>query len=267
MYYISSPSIHSGYIVDLYYIIAGATVGLIIGITGVGGGSLMTPLLVLGFNVQPAIAVGTDLLYAAITKAGGVWSHQKLKNIDWSIIKNLCLGSIPGSILCVGAIQYFNISSEAFDQVISITLGFMLIITSLVIIFKNSLKKLFNKTTHKPPKAITIVVLGAMLGILVTLSSVGAGAIGGAILLILYPSLRARTIVGTDIAHAVPLTAIAGLGHLQLGHIDFNLLLSLILGSIPAIHIGAKLGEKLPENILKFVLATILLGIGIKFAI
>jgi len=252
---------------DFLYIFAGAAVGFVIGLTGVGGGSLMTPLLVLGFNVQPAIAVGTDLLYAAITKASGVWSHQRLKNINWSIVKNLCLGSLPGSIACIYIIQYFELSGEAFEHIISITLGFMLILTSIVIIFKDTINKYFKKPVNYSPSPLVIICLGLVLGVLVTLSSVGAGAIGGAILLLLYPGLRTRTIIGTDIAHAVPLTAVAGLGHLQLGNIDFNLLLSLLVGSLPAIYIGAIVGEKLPEKTLKYIVASILLIIGIKFAI
>jgi len=252
---------------DLYYIIAGASVGFIIGLTGVGGGSLMTPLLVLGFNVQPAIAVGTDLLYAAITKSSGVWTHQRLKNINWSIVKNLSLGSIPGSIACILAIQYLDFSGDTFEHIISVTLGFMLILTSLVIIFKDTINKRFKRIDATDPNPAIIIALGVILGVLVTLSSVGAGAIGSAILFLLYPSLKTRTIIGTDIAHAVPLTAIAGLGHFQLGHIDFTLLLSLLIGSIPAIYFGTMMGEKLPEKILKYFVASILLLIGLKFSI
>ena len=267
MTYITSHILRRGPQLDLLHILAGAVVGFVIGLTGVGGGSLMTPLLVLGFNIQPAIAVGTDLLYAAITKASGVWSHQKLKNIEWSIVKNLSLGSLPGSILCIYAIQYFNLSGEVFERLISITLGFMLILTSVVILFKEKLNKHFKKPINYQPSPFTIIVLGLILGILVTLSSVGAGAISGAILLLLYPALKTRKIVGTDIAHAVPLTAVAGLGHFQLGNIDFNLLASLIIGSLPAIYVGTMVGEKLPEKTLKFIVASILLLIGIKFAI
>lgn len=254
-------------ILDFTYILSGAAVGFIIGLTGVGGGSLMTPLLVLGFNVQPAIAVGTDLLYAAITKSGGIWTHHKLKNVDWSIVKKLSLGSIPGSIGCIIVIQYVGIADEAFEELISITLGFMLILTSAAILFKETLSKRLRRKQDYTPSTKLIVTLGVVLGLLVTISSVGAGAIGGAILLLLYPRLSTRRIIGTDIAHAVPLTAMAGLGHLQLGHIDFNLLLSLIIGSLPAIYIGTMVGEKLPEKLLKYMLASILLLIGIKFAI
>ena len=252
---------------DIYYIFAGAAVGFVIGLTGVGGGSLMTPLLILGFNVQPAIAVGTDLLYAAITKAGGVWSHHKLKNIDWSIVKNLSLGSIPGSIICITAVQYLELSGESFEQIISMTLGFMLIVTSGVIIFKDTLLKYFKRTENVKPSKWIIITLGFILGVVVTLSSVGAGAIGSAILLLLYPTLKARKIVGTDIAHAVPLTAIAGLGHLNLGHIDFSLLISLLIGSIPSIYVGTMFGEKIPDKLLRYLVASILFLIGFKFAV
>ena len=249
---------------DIYYIFAGATVGFIIGITGVGGGSLMTPLLVLGFHVQPAIAVGTDLLYAAITKAGGVYSHQKNKSIDWDIAKNLCLGSIPASIFSVLAIQIFNISDEVFEDLIAIILGIMLVCTSLVIIFK---KYIIKFKSDKQPETRNIIILGACLGILVTISSVGAGAIGSAILLILFPKMSSKQVVGTDIAHAVPLTAIAGLGHFHLGHIDFSLLTSLIIGSLPAVYIGTAVGKNIPDQILKYIIATILMLMGLRFAI
>lgn len=252
---------------DIYYIFAGAAVGFVIGLTGVGGGSLMTPLLILGFNVQPAIAVGTDLLYAAITKAGGVWSHHKIKNIDWSIVKNLSLGSIPGSIICITAVQYLELSGESFEQIISMTLGFMLIVTSGVIIFKDTLLKYFKRTENVKQSKWIIITLGFILGVVVTLSSVGAGAIGSAILLLLYPTLKARKIVGTDIAHAVPLTAIAGLGHLNLGHIDFSLLISLLIGSIPSIYVGTMFGEKIPDKLLRYLVASILFLIGFKFAV
>lgn len=226
----------------------------------------MTPLLVLGFNIQPAIAVGTDLMYAAITKASGVWSHQKRKTIDWVIVRNLALGSIPGSISCVLVIQYFEISDEFFGRIISVTLGFMLILTSFVIIFKDTFKSRFKSQTNYKPSDILIICIGGILGVLVTLSSVGAGAIGSALLLILYPNLKTRMVVGTDIAHAVPLTAIAGLGHYGLGHVDFSLLFSLLIGSIPAIYLGTLIGERLPEKVLKYIVASILLAVGLKFS-
>ena len=248
---------------DLYFIIAGAVVGFIVGLTGVGGGSLMTPLLVLGFNIQPAIAVGTDLLYAAITKSGGLWSHHKLHNIDWSIVKNLAKGSIPSTVIAVIAINYFEISNDTFEQLVSVTLGFMLIVTSATIIFK---KQLSRFQSNREPSQILIISIGAVLGVLVTLTSVGAGAICSALLFILYPMMKTTRIVGTDIAHAVPLTAIAGFGHFQLGNVDYHLLISLIIGSLPAIYVGAKFGQKLPDGILKPFLALILLVIGVKFS-
>ena len=227
----------------------------------------MTPLLVLGFNIQPAVAVGTDLLYAAITKSGGIWTHNKLNNIDWSIVKKLSLGSIPGSIGCIIFIKYIGITDDTFEEVITFTLGFMLILTSVAILFKETLSNQLRLKLHYTPSTMLIVTLGAVLGVLVTISSVGAGAVGGALLLMLYPRLSTRQIIGTDIAHAVPLTALGGLGHFQLGHIDFNLLISLLIGSLPAIYIGIMAGEKLPDKLLKYMLASILLIIGIKFAV
>lgn len=252
---------------DPFFIIAGAFVGFVVGLTGVGGGSLMTPLLVMGFGIQPAIAVGTDLLYAAITKAGGVWSHSRRGNIEWDVVLRMASGSIPSSLLTIVILNYLQVDSRIFDEVISVTLGVMLIFTSVVVLCRHKLSHFGDHPTiQKHQKSITILS-GALLGVLVTLSSVGAGAIGTAILFMIYPALFARRVVGTDLAHAVPLTAIAGLGHWHLGHVDFSLLTSLLLGSLPGIYVGSHVGEKMPERLLRPLVASILLGIGIKFAI
>lgn len=252
---------------DPFFIIAGATVGFIVGLTGVGGGSLMTPLLVMGFGIQPAIAVGTDLLYASITKASGVWTHHRRGNIDWSVVLRMASGSIPCSLLTVALLSQLQTDPKHFDEIISITLGVMLIITSVVVLSRHRLSHIGEHPSIQAHQKTITVLSGALLGILVTLSSVGAGAIGTAILFIVYPTLFTRRIVGSDLAHAVPLTAIAGLGHMQLGHVDFNLLISLLIGSLPGIYVGTHVGEHMPEKILRPLVATILLGIGIKFAI
>jgi len=252
------------------YILAGASVGFAVGLTGVGGGSLMTPLLIL-FNFPAHIAIGTDLIYAAGTKASGVVTHAKQATVNWQIVLRLSTGSIPASLVTVYLLKNVFGDPKDYQHLLLTTLGVMLIATAIVILIKPKLSrsyklsnKEFNLLKHHQGK-ITILV-GLILGVCVTLTSVGAGAFGAAVLMLLYPRLNSVTIIGTDIAHAVPLTLIAGLGHMQLGNVDFVLLSSLLIGSIPAIHFGSKLSKKLPNHVLQPILATILLAIGSKYA-
>jgi uncharacterized protein len=253
----------------LLYILAGAAVGLAVGITGVGGGSLMTPLLIL-FGFPYNVAIGTDLLYAAVTKAGGVVAHQRRGNIRWGVVRRMALGSLPSAVITALLLKTIFTNSGDYEHLLTSSLGVMLILTSTVLLFKSKLKPIDtspSSSTSIKTKVLT-VVMGILLGVFVTLSSVGAGAIGTAILLMLYPALRAQHIVGTDIAHAVPLTLIAGLGHLIfLGNVDFVLLGCLLLGSLPAVSIGTRLGSKLPSHLLQPILASILMILGVKFAL
>jgi uncharacterized membrane protein YfcA len=254
----------------ILYIVAGATVGFLVGLTGVGGGSLMTPLLLL-FGFPPHIAVGTDLMYAAITKAGGVFVHARNHTIKWKVVGLIASGSLPASLATLWILAEFFTEPEKYSHLLTTSLGLMLMLTSFVLLFKNKLVVKRNTTTDEQSwlvthKSIITLLMGIVLGVLVTLSSVGAGAIGTAVLMILYPTLVASRIVGTDLAHAVPLTFIAGLGHMQLGNIDYYLLGSLLIGSLPAIHLGAKLGKYMPPNVLRHVLASMLMVIGVKYA-
>ena len=254
----------------IMYILAGAGVGLAVGITGVGGGSLMTPLLLL-FGFPTNIAIGTDLIYAAITKGGGVFSHQRQSTIQWDLVFRLARGSIPASIITVTILNLYFDDPESYQHVLVTTLGVMLMLTSVVLLFKNRLQTLSKSSLNgdsfliKHRNSLT-TFMGVLLGICVTLSSVGAGAFGAAILLVLYPNLSPIKVIGTDIAHAVPLTLIAGLGHISLGNVNFILLISLLIGSLPAIHIGTMLGKRVPDKILQPTLASILLIIGVKYA-
>lgn len=257
---------------ELFHIAAGGLVGLIIGLTGVGGGSLMTPILVMGFAISPVIAVGTDLLYAAITKCSGIYFHQKNKTVDWKIVLLLGSGSIPCSIITITILERLKNTGFNYDSIIMITLGVMLILTAIIILIKNKLLA-FVHANHADSIFINFVknyrpqitvVCGCLLGCVVTLSSVGAGAIGSAILFLLYPYKPSISIVGTDIAHAVPLTAIAGLGHLHYGSVDFFLLGGLLLGGVPAIYLGSLIGKKLPDKVLRPLIAFLLLAMGIK---
>jgi len=256
---------------DLFlYIVAGASVGFLVGVTGVGGGSLMTPLLLM-FGFPPHIAVGTDLMYAAITKTGGVFAHARNHTINWQLVGLLAAGSLPGSIVTLWVLANYFTAPEKYNHLLTNSLGIMLILTSLVLLFKNKLiiknqtnaSKRFFGASHRGGFT---VFMGLILGIFVTLSSVGAGAIGTAVLMILYPALVASRIVGTDLAHAVPLTFIAGIGHMQLGNVDYVLLASLLTGSLPAIHFGSKLSKHLPLGTLRPLLASMLMLIGVKYA-
>ena len=252
----------------IQYIIAGFVVGLLVGLTGVGGGSLMTPILLIFFNVKAAVAVGTDLLYASLTKSVGIFAHGKLGNIDWKMVRLLAYGSLPASIVTLLYLKNMDIASDSAVADIKFWLGIALLLTSVSVIFRNQLAKL-SKTGHwinpKYVPALT-VVLGAILGFLVTLTSVGAGALGVTALLILYPKVNITKIVGSDVAHAVPLTLVAGLGHASLGTVDYSLLGTLLIGSIPGIWIGSHLSSKVAEHWIRVILALILVYVGQKLA-
>ena len=253
----------------LLYILAGAGVGLAVGLTGVGGGSLMTPLLLL-FGFPTHIAVGTDLMYASLTKASGVHAHNRQKTVDWRIVGRLAAGSLPASVLTIALLSIFFTDPDQYKSLLLSTLGVMLILTSVVLLMRARLQRFHERAVNaqwlKRTQAWVTVVAGIFLGVCVTLSSVGAGAFGAAILLTLYPGLSSIRIIGTDLAHAVPLTLVAGLGHWHLGNIDFLLLGSLLVGSIPAIHLGTRIANRLPDRVLQSGLASILLVIGVKYA-
>lgn len=251
------------------YTVAGLVVGFVVGLTGMGGGALMTPILILFFNISPALAIGTDLLFASITKAGGMVVHGKRGNIEWKVVGLMALGSIPAAALTVLMLQEYSYSGDT-KKLLTTALGIALLLTAPVVLFKGYLAHFAHTRlnlgafVHWRP-AVTVVV-GAGLGVLVTLSSVGAGVLGTMILFFLYPYMAAVRIVGTDIAHAVPLTAVAGLGHLQMGNVDFALLGSLLVGSLPGIYIGSHLSSRVPEKVLRPILGTLLILFGAKFA-
>ena len=248
--------------------LSGFAVGLLVGLTGVGGGSLMTPLLVLVCGFKPATAVGTDLLYAAITKSGGSWVHHRHDNIDWTITGRLSLGSVPAAGLTVLLLRQLGAQGHGAAGLISAVLGVALLLTAASLIFRQRLldhvkRRPASADFQKRAPALTILV-GAILGVLVTISSVGAGALGVTALTFLYPQLATRRIVGSDIAHAVPLTLVAGLGHWWLGTVDVVLLVSLLIGSLPGIALGAHFAAKVPERALRGLLASVLLLVGGK---
>ncbi|MDP2155991.1 MAG: sulfite exporter TauE/SafE family protein [Sulfuricella sp.] len=262
---------------DWIYTLAGFGVGVIVGLTGVGGGALMTPLLVLGFGISPTVAVGTDLLYAGLTKSGGVWVHSRHNTVQWKIAGWLAAGSLPATLVVLGLLRWFPIDKSVISTLITGTLGFTLILTALALLFKDRLRAWSPwsrnrgavSVENKPPRRVAVTIAtGAVIGVLVTLTSVGAGALGAAALFFLYPRLSAVQIVGTDLAHAVPLALLGGVGHwLLLGTVDGLLLASLLLGSLPGIWLGSHLGISIPEKILRPVLACMLMLIGGKLVL
>src|SRR3984957_9917641 len=249
------------------YAFSGLLVGLLVGLTGVGGGSLMTPLLVLLFGFSPATAVGTDLLFAAVTKSVGTSIHNAGKSVDWKIVGRLSLGSIPATALTLLVISHYGGASKAVTTVMSITLGIALIVSAVSLLAKDRIIAMAMR--RQPDFGLTTsfgltVAVGFLVGAVVSLSSVGAGALGTIALFFLYPRLPVVKIVGSDIAHAVPLTLVAGLGHWYLGAVDLHLLGMLLLGSIPGIILGSYTARYAPDAVLKATLGIILAVVGGK---
>jgi uncharacterized membrane protein YfcA len=251
---------------DFAQLFSGFAVGAIVGITGVGGGALMTPLLVLLFGVAPATAVGTDLLYAAITKSGGTWVHARHGRVDWPVVRRLAAGSLPAAVLTLVLVTYLVPGGLGGAQkAIAGFLGIALLLTASALLFRRRLLAWVGRRDGSAPtRAWPTVLVGVSLGSLVALTSVGAGALGVTALLLLYPGLAAVRIVGADLAHAVPLTLVAGLGHWWLGSIDWLLLGTLLAGSLPGVLIGSHLAHRIPERVLRPALAGMLVVAGGK---
>lgn len=252
------------------YTLSGLVVGFTVGVTGVGGGSLMTPLLVLFFGVSPATAVGTDLLYASLTKTMGGWVHSKHGNVDWKVFGLLAMGSLPAAVVTVSLLKFLALEEQTLRSLVTSVLSVALLSTAAALLFKEKIKKIARRKDgtvyelhHRYLPGATIAT-GVVVGALVTVSSIGAGVLGTVALLFLYPRMPAVKVIGTDIVHAVPLTALAGMGHMALGTVDLVLLGSLLLGSLPGIYIGSHLSSKVPERVLRPILASLLLVIGLK---
>lgn len=253
---------------------AGLFVGFAVGVTGVGGGSLMTPLLILLFGFSPAVAVGTDLLYAAGTKGFGIWLHGRQQTINWPIVGRLALGSVPASLATVSWLHFVGIDAQV-ERLMTLVLCIAIVSTAVLTLIKQRLvaagqggrASAFLQALHGRWQTPITIAGGVVLGVLVTMSSVGAGVLGTTLLLLLYPRLPAVTIVGTDIAHAVPLTLIAGIGHISLGTPDFSVLGYLLLGSLPGIWLGTRIGYRLPEHVLRPIIAIMLIIIGVMMFI
>jgi uncharacterized protein len=251
--------------INFLYSVSGFGVGMLVGMTGVGGGSLMTPILILLFGIHPVTAVGTDLLYAAATKTGGTLMHGIGHTIEWRIVGLLAAGSVPMTALTLFVLSKLEIRGAAAGGLITAVLGVALFATAATLIFRRQLVAAYLRHvgTLEPGRTAALTVgMGALLGILVPITSVGAGAIGVTALILLYPQLPTARIVGSDIAHAVPLTLVAGLGHWMMGSIDWPLLGSLLLGSLPGIVIGSHVATRVPDVVLRIALAVTLIIVG-----
>jgi uncharacterized membrane protein YfcA len=251
---------------DWIAVLAGFGVGAIVGMTGVGGGSLMTPLLISVFKLNPAVAIGTDLWFAAITKSGGAFAHHRHGHVDYRITGLLLAGSIPATAATIALMHATGIT-KGWASALTFSLGIALLLTAVTVAFRDVWSQVGLRLERWIPqerKAVFTVACGVLLGVLVSLSSIGAGAVGATLILLLYPRIPAHRIVGTDIAHAVPLTLVAGIGHATLGHLNWELLVALLMGSLPGIWIGANLTRRMPERLVRGLLCISLVTAGVK---
>lgn len=240
----------------------GFTVGFLVGLTGVGAGSLMTPFLISYVGVTPTLAVGTDLLFAGLTKASAAARHHSFGNVDWPIVRWLALGSVPGAIGMLALLAFWEVDVAQLSRVIKGSLAVALIFSSLAIVLypfvaKDRIK-MMTEGAEVPARPLPTFLLGLFIGSVVTLTSVGAGAIGVVVLTVLYPRLVTRRLVGTDIVHAIPLTLVSGAGHAGMGNVNLLLLAMLLAGSIPGIALGSRLTGRLPDWLLRVALACVL---------
>jgi uncharacterized protein len=249
------------------YSLSGFLVGFLVGMTGVGGGALMTPLLILLFGIHPSTAVGTDLLYASATKAGGSVVHGFHRTIDWRVVSRLALGSVPATAITLLVLAALGVEGAAANKLINIVLGCALLATAMILVLRKRIVALYGQRLAALDSRVTrrlTIATGAALGMLVSISSVGAGAIGVTALILLYPKLPTVRIVGSDITHAVPLTLVAGIGHWWLGSVDCQLFGSLLVGSLPGIVLGSFTSIRVPDTVLRYLLAAVLILVAGK---
>jgi uncharacterized protein len=257
---------------EFAFVFAGFAVGLVVGLTGVGGGSLMTPLLIFFFGIKPHLAIGTDLLFAAFTKMGGTVSLARARAVDWKIVGQTAAGSIPASLATLYMLQRLGPANATTQTIMTTTLGLALLLTAGATFYK-AVRGKAAPATIAPEEIVQAtrarhwtlpLLFGAVIGTLVTLTSVGAGAIGVIVLMLLYPTLPLPRIVAADIAHAVPLTLVAGLGHASIGSVDWSLLIKLLAGSLPGIWLGSHLVQKTPDRVIRSLLSVLLAYAGVK---
>lgn len=251
---------------DYLLVPAGFAVGLLVGLTGVGGGALMTPMLIL-YGIPPAVAVGSDLIYAALTKSVGAVLHQLRRNIEWRIVGRMALGSLPACAATLWLLGSWHSQGSGYESLVTITLGGALVLTAGVTLLRPWLMAHRDLELSERAVFLGTIAGGAFVGALVTLSSVGAGALGAAFLLVFYRSLPIATVVGTDLTHAVFLAALAGFGHWHLGSVDLTLLAPLLIGSIPGLYLGTRWASRIRDGVLRPVIAGFLLMLGVGFSV
>jgi uncharacterized membrane protein YfcA len=251
--------------IPLLYALCGLIVGALVGLTGVGGGSVMTPILVLFFGQPPAVAVGTDLLFSASTKLVATASFGFSRRVDWRIVARLAVGSVPAAAAVILWFWLDHRPPGVVDHLISQCLAVILAIAAVVLLLHNSLRRWGLKFTAawfvgtERHKVLLTVAAGCLLGIGVTMTSVGAGALGVAALVALYPlRLPSDRLVATDIAHALPITAIAAAGHALLGHVDLRALACLLVGSIPGVLLATRATIRFPPQLTRTFIAIML---------
>jgi uncharacterized membrane protein YfcA len=257
---------------EIAFIFAGFFVGLIVGLTGVGGGSLMTPILIFFFGVKPYMAVGTDLLFAAFTKMGGTIKAARSGRVEWRVVLQLSAGSIPAALITLWFLKTVGPADAAVQHLMTSTLGVALLLTAAATLYKALRGKIAPRQVAAGQETLAAtarhwslpLLFGALIGTLVSLTSVGAGAIGVTVLMVLYPMLPLPRIVAADIAYAVPLTLVAGLGHASLGSVDWRMLVLLLTGSLPGIWLGSHFMARVPERAIRSLLSLLLAYAGLK---
>jgi len=260
---------------DIAFIFAGFFVGIVVGLTGVGGGSLMTPILIFFFGVKPYMAVGTDLLFAAFTKLGGTVKTARSGLVDWRVVLHLSAGSLPAALVTLWVLKTMGPADAAVQHLMTSTLGVALLLTAAATLYKALRGKTSpqrvaagQETQAATPRHWSLPLLfGALIGTLVSLTSVGAGAIGVTVLMLLYPLLPLPRIVAADIAYAVPLTLVAGAGHASLGSVDWPMLCLLLAGSLPGIWLGSHFMTRVPERVIRGLLSVLLAYAGVKLMV
>jgi len=251
---------------SLAIMLMGLLVGFLVGLTGVGGAALLTPILIL-LGINPTIAVGTDLVYNSVTKLFGSVQHWRQKTINLRIVKYLAIGSIPSASLAVGLLHLFDSFFHNQEDVIKHALGYVLILVAITTLIKTFMKDIyeFNSIQKKSlleKRALTITI-GVVLGFIVGLTSIGSGSLFALVMIFLY-KLTPAELVGTDIAHSFLLVTVAGILHAGIGNVDYVLALNLLIDSIPGVIMGSTLSSKLPAKPLRAILAIIILFSGIK---
>lgn len=253
---------------DPAYAVTGLLVGFLVGLTGMGGGSLMTPLLILVLHMKPSVAVGSDLAYSAITKWVGTFQHNRQKTVDHKLSLQLAIGSVPGSLLGIWFVHHlYSVVGGRAETFIVRMLGIMLIVVAVALIFKNNpTLKAWGKRLHVTQSRWRLgiaILTGLVLGFLVGITSVGSGTLFGVVLIVVF-GLGTKRMVGTDVFHAAMLTTAAAIGQFYVGKVNLPLVGNLLIGSIPGVLLGSMLSARLPEKVVRPVLATVLFISGVN---